>query len=152
VSDTAEAAGSSMASPSHQADPRRSHFSRANGDDGLPLTSLRRIERGDGIVERRKGANIRAESPIPDALGDLAQLRTVRLDGEIDREAIVGARVNRCSGHLLTARPTAAFGAGAQDRLHKRAHYPGEIAPPLIQPQTRTKRHCVSCAKADDQC
>jgi hypothetical protein len=43
------------------------------------------VEGGNGIVESRDGADVRAQSSIPNALNDLTQLGTIGLDNEIDR-------------------------------------------------------------------
>src|SRR3954467_11108481 len=69
--------------------------SRTNADDRLPRASLGRVEGGDRIVERRDGADVRPQSSVPHALDDLAQLRTIGLDDEVDREAGGGPRLGR---------------------------------------------------------
>src|SRR5262249_3894359 len=40
-------------------------FSRTNADDRLPLTSLGRVEGGDGFVEGRDVADVRPQSSLP---------------------------------------------------------------------------------------
>src|ERR1041384_7983522 len=64
--------------------------SRANANDRLSRASLGRVEGGDGIVEDRDGADVRPQSSVPHPLDDLAQLRTIALDNEVDRQTIVG--------------------------------------------------------------
>src|SRR5689334_22017818 len=61
-------------------------LSRSHSNDGLPRASLGRIERGDGIVEGRSGADVRPQSSVPQPLDDLAQLGTIGLDNEVDRQ------------------------------------------------------------------
>src|SRR5690349_7910193 len=69
--------------------------SPTNADDCLPLASLRRVQRGDSIVECRDVADVRPQSSVPHALDDLAQLATIGLDNEVDRQAVVGPRLDR---------------------------------------------------------
>src|SRR6266480_1938796 len=62
--------------------------SRANANDRLPRASLGRVEGGDGIVEGRDGADVRPQSSVPHPLDDLAQLGTIGLDNEVDRQPV----------------------------------------------------------------
>src|SRR5690349_19709420 len=64
--------------------------SRANANDRLPRASLGRVEGGDGIVEGRDGADIRPQPSVPHPLDDLAQLCTIGLDNEVDRQTVGG--------------------------------------------------------------
>src|SRR5262245_45407228 len=64
--------------------------SRANANDRLPRASLGRVEGGDGIVEGRDGADVRPQSSVPHPLDDLAQLGTIGLDNEVDRQTVGG--------------------------------------------------------------
>src|SRR5262249_49911870 len=52
-----------------------------------------RVERGDRMVEGRDGADVRPQSSVPHALDDLAQLGTIGLDDEVDRQAVGGPRL-----------------------------------------------------------
>ena len=63
---------------------------RANANDRLPRASLGRVEGGDGIVEGRDGADVRPQSSVPHPLDDLAQLGTIGLDNEVDRQTVGG--------------------------------------------------------------
>src|SRR5262249_60241708 len=65
--------------------------SPANANDRLPRASLGRVEGGDGIVEGRDGADVRPQSFVPHPLDDLAQLGTIGLDNEVDRQTVGGA-------------------------------------------------------------
>src|SRR6185369_4985734 len=67
----------------------------ANADDGLSVASLGRVEGGDGIVEGRDVADVRPQSPVTHPLDDLAQLGTIGLDNEVDRQAVGGPRLGR---------------------------------------------------------
>jgi len=71
-----------------------SKCSRTNADDRLPFDPLGRVERGDRIVEGRDGADVRPQSSVPHPLDDLAQLGTIGLDNEVDRQS-VGGRPSR---------------------------------------------------------
>src|SRR3954467_11916967 len=64
--------------------------SRTNADDRLPRASLGRVEGGDGIVEGRDGADARPQSSVPHPLANLAQLGTIGLDNEVDRQTVGG--------------------------------------------------------------
>src|ERR1041385_8898667 len=63
---------------------------RANADDCLSLDPLGRIERRNGIIEGRDGADVRPQSPVPHPLDDLAQLGPIGLDDEVDRQTVGG--------------------------------------------------------------
>src|SRR5215472_6244695 len=51
--------------------------SRTNADDRLPADPLGRIESGDGIVEGRDIADVRAQPSVPHSPDDLAQLGAI---------------------------------------------------------------------------
>src|SRR5437868_7900815 len=79
---------------------------RTNADDRLPLGSLGRVERRNGIVEGCDVAYVRPQSSVPHALGDLTQLGTIGLDNEVDREAVRGPRLGRSDdGHQRSSGP-----------------------------------------------
>ena len=59
--------------------------SRTNTDDRLPLDALGRIEGGNGVVEVRDIADVRAQASVPHSLDDLTQLGAVGHDNEVDR-------------------------------------------------------------------
>src|SRR5207253_4032825 len=61
-----------------------------NADDRLPVASFGRVEGGDGIVEGRDGADVRSQSSVPHPLDALAQLGTIGLDNEVDRQTVGG--------------------------------------------------------------
>src|ERR1700748_97397 len=69
--------------------------SRISADDRLPLASLGRVQGGDGIVESRDVADVRAQSSVPHPLDDLTQLGTIGLDDKVDRQAVGGPRFGR---------------------------------------------------------
>jgi hypothetical protein len=73
---------------------RRPESSRANADDRLPLASLGRIERRNGIVERHDVADVRPHASVPHSLDDLTQLGAVEHEneaaGELDRVLSAG--------------------------------------------------------------
>jgi hypothetical protein len=48
------------------------------------------VEGGDGIVEGHDGGEVSPQSSIPHTLDDLAQLGTIGLDNEVDRQAVRG--------------------------------------------------------------
>src|SRR5205823_14186825 len=96
----------------------RSHFvcilesSRANANDRLPWASLGWVEGGDGTVEGRDGADVRPQSSVPHSLDDLAQLGTIGLDNEVDRQAVRGPRLRRSDdGHQCSSGPDQTRGA-----------------------------------------
>src|SRR5436190_14594725 len=64
--------------------------SQTNADDGLPHSSLGGVEGRDGIVEGRDGTDVSPQSSVPHTLDDLAQLGTIGLDNEVDRQAVRG--------------------------------------------------------------
>jgi len=68
---------------------------RANANDRLPWASLGRVEGGDGLVEGRDGADVRPQSFVPHPLDDPAQLGTIGLDNEVDRETVGGPCLTR---------------------------------------------------------
>src|SRR6266404_8282516 len=85
--------------------------SRTNADDRLPLASLGPVEGGDGIVEGRDGADVRPQSSVPHPLDDLAQLGTIGLDNEVDRQAVGGPRLGRAGdGHQRSSGSNQACG------------------------------------------
>jgi len=59
--------------------------SRTNSDDRLSLDALGRIERGNGVIEVRDIADVRAQASVPHSLDDLTQLGAVGHDNEVDR-------------------------------------------------------------------
>src|SRR6185437_4114092 len=69
--------------------------SRTSADDRLPPAPLGGIEGGDGILESRDVADVRAQPSVAHPLDDLTQLGTVGLDNEVDRQALVGPRLGR---------------------------------------------------------
>src|SRR6516164_7892893 len=69
--------------------------SRTNADDRLPLASLGRVQGGDSIVEGRDVADVRPQPSVTHSLDDLAQLGTIGLDNEVDRQAVGGTRLGR---------------------------------------------------------
>src|SRR4051812_31590763 len=71
-----------------QMDPAGDEHLRTNADDRLSHASLGRIEGGDGIVEGRDVADVRPQSSVTYPLDDLAQLGTIGLDNEVDRQAV----------------------------------------------------------------
>jgi hypothetical protein len=60
-------------------------FSRTNTDDRLPFNPLGRVEGGNGVVEVRDVADVRAQVSVPHSLDDLTQLGAVGHDNEVDR-------------------------------------------------------------------
>jgi hypothetical protein len=79
---------------------------RANADDRLSLASLGRVEGRNGIVEGRDVADVRPQSSVPHPLDDLAQLGTIGLDNEVDRQAVRGPRLGRPDdGHQRSSSP-----------------------------------------------
>src|SRR5262245_1363523 len=66
-----------------------------NADDRLSLDPRSRVECADGVVEGRDVADVRPQSPIANPLDDLAQLGTIGLDNEVDRQAVSGPRLGR---------------------------------------------------------
>jgi hypothetical protein len=66
-----------------------------NKDNRLPLDPGDRVESGDRIVEDRDGADVRPQSSVPHAPHDLAQLDTIGLHDEVDRQAVGGPRLGR---------------------------------------------------------
>src|SRR5262249_360367 len=71
---------------------------RTNDDDRLPYASLGRVEGGDGIVEGRRGSDVRPQSSVPHSLHDLTQLGAIGLDNEVDPQAVSGPRLRRADG------------------------------------------------------
>src|SRR5437867_10643400 len=61
----------------------------------FPGASLGWVEGGDGTVEGRDGADVRPQSSVPHSLDDLAQLGTIGLDNEVDRQAVSRPRLGR---------------------------------------------------------
>src|SRR5258708_27700823 len=62
--------------------------SRTNADDRLPPASLGPVEGGDGVVEGRDVADVRAQSSVPHRLDDLTQLGAIGHENKVDRQAI----------------------------------------------------------------
>src|SRR5262249_8914124 len=84
---------------------------RTNADDRLPLDPRGRVECGDGVVEGRDVADVRPQSSVPHPLDDLPQLSTIRLDNEVDREAVSGRRLGRPDdGHQCSSGSNQACG------------------------------------------
>ena len=85
--------------------------SQTSADDRLPLDPRGRVEGGDRIVEGRDGADVRPQSSVPHALDNLAQLDTIGLDDEVDRQAAGGPRLGRPDdGHQCSSRSNQACG------------------------------------------
>src|SRR3954452_21558480 len=85
--------------------------SRANADDRLPVASFGRFEGCDGIVEGRDVADVGPQSSVAHPLDDLAQLGTIRLDDEVNRQAVRGPRLGRAyDGHQGSSGPDQACG------------------------------------------
>src|SRR5438445_4622489 len=86
--------------------------SRAKANDRLPRASLGWVEGGDGTVKGRDGADVRPQSSVPYSLDDLAQLGTIGLDNEVDRQAVRGPRLRRSDdGHQCSSGPDQTRGA-----------------------------------------
>src|SRR6516164_9961693 len=82
-----------------------------NADDRLPVASLGRVQRGDGIVEGRDDADVGPQASVPHPLDDLTQLGTIGLDDEIDCQAVRGPRLGRPNdGHQGSSGPDQACG------------------------------------------
>src|SRR5690349_2038670 len=62
--------------------------SRTNANDRLPFSSLRAVEGGDGIAERRDGADIRPQPSVSHTVDDLSELGAIGLDNKIDGHAV----------------------------------------------------------------
>src|SRR3954469_17681522 len=69
--------------------------SRTNTNNRLPRAPLRRVEGGDGIIEGGDSPDVRPQSSVAHPLDDLAQLRTVGLHNEVNRNAINRTRLAR---------------------------------------------------------
>src|SRR3954453_8249469 len=84
---------------------------RTNADDRLPRASLARVEGGDGIVEGRDDADVGPQPSVTHPLDDLAQLGTIGLDDEVDRQAVRGPRLSRPhDGHQRSSGSNQAWG------------------------------------------
>src|SRR3569623_567572 len=78
--------------------------SPAYADDRLAPASLGLVERADGLVEGRDGADVRPQSSLPDPLDEFTQLGAIRYDNEVDRQAARGPRLGRPgNGHQRSA-------------------------------------------------
>jgi len=76
-----------------------------------PLIRSVGFEGGDGVVEGRDVAAVRPQPSVPDPLHDLAQLGTIGLDNEVDRQAVGGPRLGRAGdGHQRSPGPDQACG------------------------------------------
>src|SRR6185369_11129845 len=76
----------------------------AYADDRLALDPLGRIERRNGIVEGRDGADDRTQSPVPHPLDNLTKLGAIGLDHEVDRQAVGWPCLRRAGdGHECSA-------------------------------------------------
>ena len=85
--------------------------SRTNADDCLPGDPLGRVEGGDGIVEGRDVADVRTQSSVTHPLDDVTQLGTIRLDNEVDRQAVGRPRLGRPDdGHQCSSGSNQACG------------------------------------------
>lgn len=85
--------------------------SRKNPDDSLPRAPFGRVEDGDCIVEGRDVADVRPQSSVPHSLDDLAQLGTIELDNEVDRQTVGGPRFGRPNdGHQYSSGSNQACG------------------------------------------
>src|SRR4051812_26645536 len=74
--------------------------SRTNADDRLPLNPRGWVECGDGVAEGRDVPDVRPQSSVTEPPDDFAQLGTIGLDHEIDRQAAGGPRLGRADdGH-----------------------------------------------------
>src|ERR671934_715002 len=62
--------------------------SRTNADDRLPADPLGRIEGCNSVVEGRDVADVGPQPSVSHPLDDLAQLGTIGLDDEVDRQAV----------------------------------------------------------------
>ena len=66
---------------------------------------------GDGVIERRDVADVRPQSSVPHPLDDLAQLGTIGLDNEVDRQTVGGPRLGRPDdGHQCSSGSNQACG------------------------------------------
>jgi WS/DGAT/MGAT family acyltransferase len=81
--------------------PCARRFSSPTGaDDRLPAAAPGRVERRDGIVERRDVVDVRPQPSVAHALHDLGELGPVGLDDEVDRQAVGRPRLDRThDGH-----------------------------------------------------
>ena len=98
--------------------------SRTNSDDRLPADPLGRVEGGDGIVEGRDGADVRAHASVTHPLDDLTQLGTIGHENKVDRQAVgrpclgrAGDGHQRSSGSDQTCGPL--LDVAADDIEHK---------------------------------
>src|SRR5690348_10159665 len=79
---------------------------RTNADDRLSCDPLGRVEGRDGLVEGRDVADVRPQSSVPHPLDNLAQLGTIGLDNEVDRQAVSRPRLRRSDdGHHCSSGP-----------------------------------------------
>src|SRR4051794_32224369 len=66
----------------------------------FPCASFGPVDRDDGFVEVRDGADVCPESSVPHSLDDLTQLGTIGLDNKVNRQAVDGPRLGRShDGH-----------------------------------------------------
>src|SRR5947209_17985447 len=80
-------------------------------DDRLPVASLGRVERGDGVVEGCDAADVGPQSSVAHPLDDLTQLAAIALDNEVDRPAVRGSRRGGPDhGHQCSSGPDQARG------------------------------------------
>src|ERR1043165_4046845 len=71
-----------------------------NADGRLSLYPLGRVKGGNAILEGSHAADVCAQPAIPDPLHELAQLRAIGFDDEVDSQAARGPRLGRPSdGH-----------------------------------------------------
>src|SRR6185437_6477177 len=78
-----------MRQPSHP-NPARS---RTDADDRLSPDTPGTVEGGNGIVESGNVGDVGAQTTLPNALDEVAQLGAIGFDDEVDRPAARGSRV-----------------------------------------------------------
>src|ERR1043165_4541680 len=71
-----------------------------NADHRFSLDRLRRVEGGDGVVERSHVPDLSPQPTIADPLGQLTQLGAIRYNDEVNSQAATQPRLGRASnGH-----------------------------------------------------
>src|SRR5947207_6764539 len=93
--------------PKHESsEPSVNESLRTNADDRLSCEPAGRVEGRDGIVEGCDVADVRPQSSVPHPLDNVTQLGTIRLDNEVDRQAVSGPRLRRPDdGHHCSSGP-----------------------------------------------
>src|SRR5438132_14207969 len=85
--------------------------SRTNTDHGLAVDPLGPVEGGDGVIECRYFADVRPHSSVTRPPDNLAQLSTIGLDNEVNRQAVSGAPLDRAGdGHQRSSGSNQACG------------------------------------------